>query len=263
MSHCLTSRTIVIMGGTTGLGLSAAKACVEAGANVVVCGRNPESIRQAAHTLGPKARATQGDATHVDTAERIIELAVQEFGQLDGFFHVAGGSGRAFGDGPLHEVTDEGIEATLQLNLTSLIYSNRAAIRVYLRQGTGGTVLNMGSVLACCPSPKHFATHIYAAAKSAIIGFTRSCASYYAPWNIRCNVLAPALVETPMSARAAGSDTIRDFIRQKQPLDGGRFGKVDDLDAAALFFLSDDSRYITGQVLAVDGGWSVSEGNER
>ncbi|HYG77939.1 MAG TPA: SDR family oxidoreductase, partial [Planctomycetota bacterium] len=110
------------------------------------------------------------------------------------------------------------------------------------------------------PSPLHFATHAYAAAKAAIIGFTKSCAAYYAPKNIRFNVLAPGLVETPMSQRAAGDATIQKFIATKQPLDGGRIGKPDDLDAAAVYFLSDQSRFVTGQVLAVDGGWSVTEG---
>jgi NAD(P)-dependent dehydrogenase (short-subunit alcohol dehydrogenase family) len=99
---------------------------------------------------------------------------------------------------------------------------------------------------------------VYAAAKSAIIGFTKSCAAYYARENIRFNVIAPALVETPMSARAAGNEAIREFIRRKQPLDGGRMGQPEDLDAAVVYFLSDASRYVTGQVLAVDGGWAVT-----
>src|SRR5262249_23490063 len=100
----------------------------------------------------------------------------------------------------------------------------------------------------------------YAAAKSAIIGFSKSIAAYYAGKNIRCNVLAPALVETPMSKRAAGDKDILKFIAAKQPLDGGRIGIAEDLDAAAVYFMSDASRFTTGQVLAVDGGWCLSEG---
>ena len=121
-------------------------------------------------------------------------------------------------------------------------------------------MLNMGSVLGWSPSPKYFATHIYAASKSAVIGFTKSCAAYYASHDIRFNVVAPALVDTPMAKRAVEDDAIRQFIRTKQPLDGGRIGRPEDLDAAVVFLLSDASRYVTGQVLAVDGGWSVSEG---
>ena len=118
----------------------------------------------------------------------------------------------------------------------------------------------MGSVLGFRPSPQFFSTHIYAAAKSAIVGFTRSCAAYYAKENIRFNVVAAALVETPMAQRVARDDTVLKFVSTKQPLDGGRIGLPADLDEAVLFLLGDGSRFITGQVLSVDGGWSVSEG---
>jgi NAD(P)-dependent dehydrogenase (short-subunit alcohol dehydrogenase family) len=133
-------------------------------------------------------------------------------------------------------------------------------VRQFLRQGGGGAILNMGSVLGWHPSPEFFATHVYAAAKAAIAGFTRSIASYYASDNIRCNAIACGLVETPMAQRAAKDETIQRFTATKQPLDGGRIGRPDDLDGAAVFLLSPAARFITGQVLAVDGGWSVSEG---
>jgi NAD(P)-dependent dehydrogenase (short-subunit alcohol dehydrogenase family) len=164
------------------------------------------------------------------------------------------------GDGPLHELTDAGWKATLDLNLTSVVFSNRAATCQFLAQGTGGTILNMGSVLGWSPSPKYFATHSYAAAKSAIIGLTRALASYYAPHNIRFNLLAPGLVATPMARRASNDSEILRFTRSKQPLDGGRIGTAEDSDGAAVYFMSEASRFTTGQVLAVDGGWEVSEG---
>jgi NAD(P)-dependent dehydrogenase (short-subunit alcohol dehydrogenase family) len=256
----LPGKVIVIIGGTTGLGLSAARACVAAGARVVVTGRNPESIATAAAALGDAGATLAGDATDSAHAPAAIALAQERFGGFHGLYHVAGGSGRRHGDGPLHEITDAGLRATLELNLHSVIYSNRAAVRQFLAQGGGGTILNMGSVLGWSPSPAFFATHTYAAAKAAIVGFTQSTAAYYAPHQIRLNVLAPALVETPMARRAAGDETILKFIATKQPLDGGRIGRPDDCDAAAVYFLSDASRFVTGQVLAIDGGWTVSEG---
>jgi NAD(P)-dependent dehydrogenase (short-subunit alcohol dehydrogenase family) len=259
----LTGKTIVVIGGTTGLGLSAARAFVEHGARVVVVGRNPARVATAQHELGKTALALSADAVDPGTAPRAIEMAVREFGGFGGLYHVAGGSGRKLGDGPLHEMSDEGWRATMDLNLTSLVYSNRAAVRQFLKQGRGGSILNMGSVLGWSPSPRYFATHAYAAAKSAIVGFTKSIAAYYAGQNIRCNVLAPALVETPMSERAARNEAIQSFIKTKQPLDGGRIGQPSDLDAAAVYFMSDASRFTTGQVLAVDGGWCVSEGQTQ
>ena len=256
----LTGKSLVVIGGTTGLGLSAALAFLEAGARVVVVGRNPASVETAAGLLGKNGCALSADACDPGTAPGAIAQAIATFGKFDGLYHVAGGSGRRMGDGPLHELTDEGWRATLDLNLTSVMLSNRAAVRQFLAQGTGGSILNMGSVLGFSPSPRHFATHAYAAAKAAIIGFSKATAACYAPQNIRVNVLAPALVDTPMARRAAQDETVLDFIRAKQPLDGGRIGQPCDLDAAAVYFMSDGARFTTGQVLAVDGGWLVSEG---
>jgi NAD(P)-dependent dehydrogenase (short-subunit alcohol dehydrogenase family) len=251
---------VVIAGGTTGLGFSVARRLVEQRAKVVVFGRNAEHAKHAVQELGGSARGFAADACEPESSERAVELAVREFGRLDALYHVAGGSGRSQGDGPLHEITDDGWQFTLDLNLTSLFNSNRAAVRQFLKQGGGGAILNMGSVLGWSPSPRHFASHAYAATKSAIIGFTKATASYYAEDNIRINVIAPALVETPMSQRAVGNDEVMRFIASKQPLDGGRVGVPEDLDGAALFLLSRQSHFITGQVLAVDGGWTVTEG---
>ncbi len=256
----LSGKVVVIIGGTTGLGLSAAKACMEADGRVVVVGRNLDYVAQAQKALGEGCYAMEGDAAAPATAERAIVAAVERFGGFQALYHVAGGSGRRMGDGPLHEITDEGWQQTLDLNLTSLFNSNRAAVQRFRAQGTGGSVLNMSSVLGFSPSPKFFATHAYAAAKSAAIGFTKTCAAYYAGEGIRFNVIAPALVETPMSQRTANDEAIQKFIATKQPLDGGRIGSPADLDAAVVYFLSEQSRFVTGQVLCVDGGWCVSEG---
>lgn len=259
-SLLLQNKVLVVIGGTAGIGLSAAQAFIEAGARVVIVGRGKESLKIATESLGSSVRGLTGDAADSGTAPRAIALALETFGGFDGLYHVAGGSGRRFGDGPLHEVSDEGWDATLRLNLTSLMYSNRAAVRQFLDHKRGGSILNIGSVLGFSPSPKYFATHAYAAAKAAVDGFSRSLAASYAPHGIRVNVLAPALVETPMARRAAGDENILNFIKTKQPLDGGRIGHPADLDAAAVFFMADASRFATGQTLAVDGGWSVSEG---
>ena len=262
----MAGKAYVVIGGTTGLGLSGGRAILHAGGSVVVTGRSEASAEAAMSELeaiGPSASFC-GDAQEAASTRAAIALCVERFGRFDGLYHVAGGSGRRMGDGKLHEVTDEGIDATLSLNLSSMIKSNREAVQAWLegRAGTAsqGVVLNMGSVLGWSPSPAFFATHVYAAAKSAIVGFTKSCASYYAAQGFRFNVIAPALVETPMAQRAANNDAIMSFIKTKQPLDGGRIGKPEDLDAAVIYLLSDQSRFVTGQVLAVDGGWTVSEG---
>ena len=160
-------------------------------------------------------------------------------------------------------ITLEGWNKTMELNLTSLMLSNRAMVNYFLSHKKPGVILNMGSVLGFSPSPHHFVTHAYAAAKSAIIGFSKSIASYYASENIRVNVIAPGLFATPMAKRAVEDGEILKFLKTKQPLDGGRPGVSEDINNAVLMFLSPSSQFITGQVLAVDGGWTVSEGQYR
>lgn len=260
MQPALLDKSIVVIGGTTGIGRSASRAFHEAGAKLVVVGLDAASCDETTAEFSGNVVVQCGDACESDTTTKAIAAAVERHGRLDGLYHVAGGSGRRFGDGPIHELTDEGWARTLELNLGSVFHSNRAAIRQFLAQGSGGAILNLASVLAFSPSPAHFATHAYATAKAGIVGLSKSAAAHYAPQSIRVNVLAPGLVDTPMAQRAAGDPAIRHFIRTKQPLDGGRLGAPADLDAAAIFLLSDAARFCTGQVLAIDGGWSHSEG---
>jgi NAD(P)-dependent dehydrogenase (short-subunit alcohol dehydrogenase family) len=256
----LHEKRLVIIGGTTGLGLSAAIAFIKEGARVVVVGRSEESVTEANRLLNKNGFAFSGDACNESVAQQAIDACIEKFNGFDGLYHVAGGSGRRFGDGPLHELSLEGWNKTFEINLTALMLSNRAAAQTFLKRKTAGAILNMGSVLGYSPSPKYFVTHAYGASKAAVIGFTKSIAAFYAKDNIRINVLAPALVETPMAQRAVNDEAILSFIKTKQPLDTGRIGTPTDLDGAAVFFMSDQSKFTTGQVLAVDGGWEVSEG---
>ena len=256
----LENKKIVIIGGTTGMGLSAAKAFVQQGAQVVVTGRNTDSAEEAKKLLGENGESMSADAMETGSAAKAIDFCIEKFGGFDGLYHVAGGSGRKMGDGPLHELTLDGWNKTMELNLTSLMLSNQAAVKEFTSSKKAGSILNMGSILGFSPSPKYFATHAYAAAKSAIIGFSKSIASYYATQGIRINVIAPSLVETPMAQRATKDENILAFIKTKQPLDGGRIGYPTDLDGLAIYFMSDLSKFTTGQMVSVDGGWSVSEG---
>jgi NAD(P)-dependent dehydrogenase (short-subunit alcohol dehydrogenase family) len=254
--HC-----IVVIGGTSGMGLSAAKAFITEGARVVVTGPDVVSTNEAQTILGPSAKAMVADARKEGTAEEAIGVCRESFGAFHGLYHVAGGSGRKLGDGPLHEMTTEGWAQTLDWNLSSTMLSNRAAIRSWLDRKESGSILNMGTALAEHPAPTFFATHAYAAAKSAVVGFSKSVAAYYAQHNIRVNVVAPGLTDTPMAKRAVNDPAIMAFVKSKQRLDGGRSASPSDLDGAAVFLLSPSASFITGQVLCVDGGWGiVSEG---
>jgi NAD(P)-dependent dehydrogenase (short-subunit alcohol dehydrogenase family) len=226
---------------------------------LVVVGREPTPEVPQTETVQKRLEVILADAREPGVAERAIEQCAQRYGQFHALYHVAGGSGRAWGDGPLHTIPLEGWERTLELNLTTAFLSNGAAIRWFLRENQPGCILNCGSVLASSPSPNLFGTAAYATAKSALMGLTQAAAAAYAPHDIRVNLLAPGLTATPMSLRAQSNPVIQEFITRKQPLDGGRMGRPDDLDAAVIWLLSEGSRYVTGQVIAVDGGWSVSD----
>jgi NAD(P)-dependent dehydrogenase (short-subunit alcohol dehydrogenase family) len=256
---------VLLITGTTGIAAETARRAAADGARLFVVGIDAPSGRDLAEELagsGAECRFHEADVTDPGQVARAVQQCQIAYGRIDGLFNVVGISGRRFGDGPLHECTEEGWDVTFETNVRSMFLMCREVIRRMLEQepgadGVRGVVLNMGSVLAWSPEPRFFATHAYAATKGAVLGMSRSMAAYYAPHRIRVNVLAPALVRTPMARRAEGDPEILDFMRHKQPLVQDLLEPA-DVAAAALFLLGSGARAITGEALAVDGGWSVS-----
>lgn len=255
MSNRLQNKRCLIVGATTGIGLATARRFLQEGARLVIAGLDPGSVQQLSGDFLFRAC----DATSEPQVETLFAKSVQHLGGLDVLYHVAGGSGRKDGDGSLHECTDDGWQATIDANLKSVFLTNRAAVRQFLKQGSGGTILNMSSVLALAPSPRYFDTVAYTASKGAIIALSRQAAARYAPGKIRVNVLAPGLIDTPMASRAVNDPAIREFLQSKQPLGPGP-GTPEDCADAAVFLCSDEARFITGIVLPIDGGWMLSDG---
>ncbi|MBL9139331.1 MAG: SDR family oxidoreductase [Verrucomicrobiales bacterium] len=261
------SPRVWLIAGTTGIAAATAQLAAAQGVQVFLTGRKAEHgepLRDSLRQCGVKCEFLAADLTDPSASDRIVAECVEAFGTIDGAFLVAGISGRRFGDGPAHECTPEGWDAVMNTNGRGLFLLCGAVLRQMLRQPIGpnglrGSILNMASVLAWSPSPHYFATHAYAASKAAIIGFSRAMAAHYAPERIRINVIAPALVRTPMSQRAQQDSQILDFMKTKQPLVGDLLN-AEHVARAALFLLGDDASAITGDVLTVDGGWCVSEG---
>lgn len=242
--------------GSSGMAADAARRFAAEGASVVVVARD----REECEALGLPYQLA--DLTDESQAARAFAALAQQLPRLDALYAVAGGSGRRLGDGPIHETSLAGWTATLDLNLTPAFLATREALRIMLGQqsdtgGARGSVAVMSSVLGFDPAPSLFATHAYAAAKAAAIGMVRTAAAYYAPHGIRVNAVAPSLVRTPMSVRAATDPASIDFAAAKQPLSGG-FLDAADVTEVAVYLCSAASRAMSGQVLTVDGGWTVT-----
>ena len=259
MTARLADRVIVVT-GATGIARASAQRLAAEGASVFTislvedhCEALHDSI---ARDGGMHAWAT-ADLRDEDSTVSAFAACAERFGRIDGLLTVAGGSGRRFGDGFLDTVSLEAWQATLDLNLTTTFLSLREAIRHMRASGTGGSIAVVSSVLADHPSPTLFGTHAYAVAKAGQLALVRTAASAYASDGIRVNAIAPAVVLTPMSQRAQGDREVAAYVEAKQPLSG--FMEPGSVASAAAYLLSTEGDVVTGQVLGVDGGWSVTE----
>lgn len=255
----------LLISGATGIAASTVKLALEAGGRVCVVSLGQadcEALRQSVCVGEDRLVTLTGDLGEASTADRAAALCRDAFGRIDMLFNVAGISGRRFGDGPVHECSEEGFDMTVRGNLRTLFLLSRATLRQMLEQepandGMRGAILHMATVTAYSPQRDFFATHAYAAAKGGVVGLTKAMASYYAPHKIRVNAIAPGLVRTPMSLRAQSNQAILDFMRHKQPLAEDML-EATDVARTAIFLLSDAARMMTGEVVGLDAGWSVS-----
>ena len=256
---------VCLVTGSTGIAAASAERFAEEGADVFIVSRTADHARGLVERIvaaGGSAGWAAADLADETAVDRAIDACVARFGRIDGLFSVAGGSGRRFGDGPIHTLGREAWDRTLELNLTTQALVCRSVVARMRTQepngsGTRGSILLMGSVTATDPAPEFFATHAYAAAKGAINSLMTTMAAAYLGDRIRVNVVAPGLTLTPMAGRAAGDAAIRAYGARKQPLAGEMMDPL-EVAHAAVFLLADESRAITGQLLKVDGGWSVA-----
>jgi len=188
------------------------------------------------------------DVHGVDIGDEFPELE-----RLDALVCTHGISGRSLGDGPVDACTEEAWDAVLDANLKSVfLYAKRALAP--LRANRGGAIVALSSALGLVGGDADFATHAYAASKAGVIGLIRAMAVTYAPDGIRCNVVAPGLIATPMSRRAQDDPRISARLPELQPLTGD-FGTPEDVAAACLYLAT--APFVTGAVLTVDGGWTA------
>jgi NAD(P)-dependent dehydrogenase (short-subunit alcohol dehydrogenase family) len=250
----LKDRVALITGAARGIGLAAARAFLEEGARVTLCDIDADPLQAAVADLLRAGLPVQ--AVHVDVSDRgsianAVETTVAAFGQLD----VLVSNAAITDDTPLAALTDERWHRVLAVNLDSVLYGAQAALP-HLRRSRNASIINIASIQGLRGQPNATA---YATAKAAVINLTRCMAVDLGPFGIRANAIAPGFIDTRMalmhgSIHEHHTDWFQDIFIKYGRLPLRRPGKPDDVAGPILFLASDDSRYVTGHVLVVDGG---------
>jgi NAD(P)-dependent dehydrogenase (short-subunit alcohol dehydrogenase family) len=245
----LDDKVAIVTGGGTGIGAAVAQAFAREGARVTITGRRKDVLAEVVDRItavGGHALAAPGSVTDEADVQRAVQSTLAAFGRVDVLVNNAGSALQA---GPLHETPDQAWNDILDVFLTSVFRFSRAVIPHMLRQG-GGSIVNIGSVLGLKASPG-FPVHPYAAAKAGVAMLTRTIAAHYAKDHIRCNCVAPAITETPLTAPRLRDPAARRAIEAAHPLG---IGTPEDVARAVLYLASDEARWTTGAIVPVDGG---------
>ncbi|MBI3829653.1 MAG: 3-oxoacyl-[acyl-carrier-protein] reductase [Planctomycetes bacterium] len=235
----------LVTGGARGIGKAVSKRCHDLGADVAIFGRNIEAAQAFAAELGAsgsRAKAYGCDVTDGKRLDAAIEEVLKDFGKIDVLVNNAG----ITQDGLLMRMTDEAWLKVLDTNLTGVFRTMRAVSRPMLK-ARSGAIVNIGSVVGLIGNAGQAN---YCAAKAGLIGLTQSAAREFGPRGVRVNAVAPGLIETDMTS--AMTEDQKKQLTGSLPL--GRAGKPEDVASAVCFLAGEDSAYITGQVLVVDGG---------
>ena len=248
----LENKSIVVTGASAGMGKHIVELFVKEGANVVAVARRAERLATLAESLKDapgKLVVFTGDVSKREDNEAMIDLAVKEFGKLDVLVNNAG----VMDDmATIADATDEKYDYVMGINVYGPLCAMRKACQVFLAQGNGGNIINVSSVGASHQA----AGAVYCASKAAVNAYSRHTAYVYMKDGIRCNVIAPGGIATEIGA-AMGMPNMDGFGRV-QPVQAlaPAPGQTADIANAALFLASDDSAYISGVILPVDGGWT-------
>ena len=249
----LKNKSVVITGASSGMGKAMVELFVKEGASVVAVARRKELLDEIAASLAGqpgKVIPYVGDVAVEKVIIGAIDLAVKEFGKLDVLVNNAGIMDNMAG---VAEFDDKKLEDVFKLNTFGPFYAMRKAVNVFLTQGGGGSIVNVaseGAFHTCAGA-------VYCASKAAVVSLTRNTAYMYMPEKIRCNAIAPGGIKTEIGGKMgnlspAGYERAKTVMGCAPPM-----GEAEDIAKATLFLASDDSSYISGDVLFVDGGWGA------
>ena len=242
-------KTAIVTGGGSGIGLAIATKFVQAGIKTIIIGRDLEKLRTASDRLGELCIPVSGDLSTLATIPLLVETIIKEHGNIDILVNNAGINMKK----EFTEVTDEDFLRIIQTNLSAVFVLSREIVKHMLQNNIKGSIINISSMASQYGIPKVIA---YTASKSAVEGMTRAMSTELAPKGIRTNCIAPGFIGTDMSAKALDSDPERKG-KALGRTSMGYLGEPADIGDAALFLATDNSKYITGVVLPVDGGNST------
>lgn len=246
----------VLITGSRGIAAGLATKLAAADYKIFLLGGEEVDSQALARTIPQIVGYSPIDLRDESATEKGFAEAISKLGGLDHVVSIAGGSGRAFGDGPIESISKSAWEQTLELNLTSAFLTAREAIK-YFKGNGGGSLTLTSSILATSPSPEFFQTNAYAVSKGAINTMVATLSASYLQNQIRVNAVAPSLVATPMAKRAAENPEISEFTKKKQPLAPYQL-PIDQVVAGYVYLIENSA--VTGQVLEIDGGWSTISG---
>ncbi|MGY8605415.1 SDR family NAD(P)-dependent oxidoreductase [Gluconobacter cerinus] len=240
----LEGKIAVITGGSSGMALASAQLFVEEGAYVFITGRRQETLDEAIRQIGRNVTGVRGDAANLDDLDRLFETVKREKGTID-ILYASAGTGEAL---PLGEITEQHFDTTFNLNVRGTLFTVQKALPLF---NDGGSIFMTGSVAALKGFPDY---SVYAASKATLYAFARGWLNELKGRNIRVNVLHPGPIATPMQDQVLTPEAKRMF---ESLIPRGTMGRPEEIAAAALFLASENSSFVNGMELCVDGGFSA------
>ncbi|MDI3524775.1 MAG: 3-oxoacyl-[acyl-carrier protein] reductase [Candidatus Atribacteria bacterium] len=243
----LKDKVVIVTGGGQGLGEAFAKGCAKEGAKVVITDVNEKNGQKVQQEIGESALFIRTDVSSRQEVQAMVDEAMKRFGKIDVLINNAG----IHSGGKFWEETEETWRRIFEVNVLGVVFCSQAVVPIMMKQGKG-KIINVSSKAAIVGEPFHAA---YSASKGAVLSLTRAMAAELAPYKINVNALCPGTTLTPLGQSALEDPELRKALESGIPL--GRLGQPEDHVGSVLFLASDESDWMTGQMIVVDGGLSM------